>query len=133
MENKDTFNYTYSAKKQEEIKAIRKKYTEQPKEEDKIAKLRRLDSGVTKKATIVSLIVGILGALILGFGMSLIMSDLSDIMGFQQNMAIIIGVIVGVIGIIPVSVAYPLYNSIVKTERKKIAPEIIRLTDELLK
>lgn len=133
MENKDTFNYTYSAKKQEEIKAIRKKYTEQPKEEDKIAKLHRLDSGVTKKATIVSLIVGILGALILGFGMSLIMSDLSDIMGLQQNMAIIIGVIVGVIGIIPVSVAYPLYNSIVKTERKKIAPEIIRLTDELLK
>lgn len=133
MENKDTFNYTYSAKKQEEIKAIRKKYTEQPKEEDKIAKLRRLDAGVTKKATTVSLIVGILGALILGFGMSLIMSDLSDIMGLQQNMAIIIGVIVGVIGIIPVSVAYPLYNSIVKTERKKIAPEIIRLTDELLK
>lgn len=133
MENKDTFNYTYSAKKQEEIKAIRKKYTEQPKEEDKIAKLRRLDAGVTKKATTVSLIVGILGALILGFGMSLIMSDLSDIMGLQQNIAIIIGVIVGIIGIIPVSVAYPLYNSIVKTERKKIAPEIIRLTDELLK
>ena len=43
------------------------------------------------------------------------------------------GIIVGVIGIIMVSAAYPLYNNVTKKERKKVAPEIIRLTDEQMK
>ena len=66
MENKEkeTFNYTYSAKEQDEIKAIRKKYAVQEQTEDKMAQLRRLDDAVTQKATTVSLVFGIIGALI---------------------------------------------------------------------
>lgn len=60
MENKETFNYSYSAKEQEEIKAIRKKYTVQEQTEDKMAQLRRLDAAVTQKATTVSLVFGII-------------------------------------------------------------------------
>ena len=45
----------------------------------------------------------------------------------------LIGILIGIIGIVLVSVAYPIYNSIIKKEREKIAPEIIRLTDELMK
>lgn len=134
MENKgkETFNYTYSAKEQEEIKAIRKKYAA-PEEKDKMSQLRRLDAGVTQKATTVSLVIGIIGALILGFGMSLAMSDLSEILGYYENMAILIGIIIGVVGIVLVCCAYPVYNRIVRKEREKIAPEILRLTDELMK
>ena len=59
MENKESFNYTYSAKEQEEIKAIRKKYAVQEQTEDKMVLLRRLDAGVYSKATTVALVVGI--------------------------------------------------------------------------
>ncbi len=131
--NKDGFNYTYSAKEQEEIKAIREKYFPAEESEDKMTQLRRLDRSVTQKATVVSLIFGTIGALILGFGMSLFMSNLGDILGVSGSVAILIGIIVGIVGIILVCVAYPLYNRIARKAREKIAPEIIRLTDELLK
>lgn len=135
MENKEkeTFNYTYSAKEQEEIKAIRKKYAAPEQAEDKMAQLRRLDAAVTQKATSVSLVFGVIGALILGMGMSLAMTDIGKIIGLLGGMAMLIGILIGIVGIVLVSVAYPIYNSIIKKEREKIAPEIIRLTDELMK
>lgn len=135
MDNKDkeSFNYTYSAKEQEEIKAIRKKYAAPEETEDKMAQLRRLDASVTQKASIYSLVVGVIGALILGFGMSLAMTDLGEILGSHRGMAMLLGIIIGIVGIVLVCVAYPIYNRTVQKEREKIAPEIIRLTDELMK
>lgn len=131
MENKKTFHYTYSAKQQEEIKAIRKKY-EQPHQEDKMTQLRRLDGAVSQKATRVSLTVGILGLLIMGFGMSLLMSDLKEILVGYGYLYIAVGLTAGLSGMAIVSCAYPLYNRIIRKEREKIAPEILRLTDELM-
>ena len=133
MENKEkeTFQYTYSAKEQKEIQNIRKKYV--APEEDKMERLRRLDAGVTRKATTVALVPGIIGVLLLGFGMSLVMSDLSRMIGFNQNMAMLLGIIVGIIGIVLVCSAYPWYNHVTRKERAKIAPEILRLTEELMK
>lgn len=135
MENKekDTFNYTYSAKEQEEIKAIRKKYAAPEQAEDKMAQLRRLDAAVTQKATSVSLVFGVIGALILGMGMSLAMTDIGKIIGLLGGMAMLVGILIGIVGIMLVCMAYPIYNCIIKKERKRIAPEIIRLTDELMK
>lgn len=133
MDNKETFNYTYSAKEQEEIKAIRKKYVASEQTEDKMAQLRRLDAGVTQKATIVSIVFGVIGALVLGSGMSLAMTDIGKLVGLDSGKAMLAGVVIGVIGIVLVCLAYPLYNSTLKKERKTIAPEIIRLTDELMK
>lgn len=123
MENKETFSYTYSAKQQEEIKKIREKYA--PKEADKMEQLRRLDESVTRKGTVISLIVGIIGALVMGFGMSCCM--------VWADTLFVLGIIVGIVGIALVCTAYPIYNFVVKKERAKIAPEIIRLTDELMK
>ena len=133
MENKEkeTFNYTYSAKEQEEIKAIRKKYAVPEETEDKMAQLRRLDAGVYSKATTAALVVGIIGALIMGIGMSLVMTEIGAFLGTALAMVVDIGL--GVIGIILVCLAYPLYNRTLKKEREKIAPEILRLTDELMK
>ena len=95
--------------------------------------LRRLDAGVTKKATSAALGPGIIGTLLLGLGMSLAMSDFSEILGMQQGIGMAVGIIVGMIGIVLVSLAYPIYNRVIKKEREKIAPEILRLTDELMK
>lgn len=121
MEN-DTFKFTYSAKQQEEIKNIRKKYA--APEEDKMEQLRRLDRSVTSKANTVSLIVGILGTLIMGFGMCCVL-EWADTLLFP-------GIVIGVVGIVILSLAYPLYNAVVKKERARVAPEILRLTDELM-
>ena len=124
-EKRETFNYTYSAAQQQEIKRIREKYTPpaHAKSEDKMERLRRLDASVTKSGTVVSLIVGIIGALIMGTGMSCVM-----VWG-----VLVPGIIVGVVGIIGVIAAYPIYSSITKKQREKLAPEIMRLSDELMK
>ena len=131
--DKNTFHYTYSAKEQEEIKAIRKKYVASEEEEDKIALLRRLDVGVTQKAQTISLVFGVIGTLILGCGMSLSMTDFGEILGAYKETAMLLGIIIGIVGIALLCSAYPMYNRIVKKEREKIAPEILRLTDELMK
>ncbi len=127
------FTYTYSAKEQAELRKIREKYTAPTQSENKMEQLRRLDASVTQKATSVSLALGIIGALILGFGMSLAMTELGAIFGTERTVAMMVGIVIGIIGIILVCLAYPTYNRIVKKEREKIAPEIMRLTDELMK
>ncbi|MBE7066756.1 MAG: hypothetical protein E7385_04300 [Ruminococcaceae bacterium] len=135
MENKESFSYTYSAAEQEEIKKIRSKYVSKDlcEKEDKIAYLRRLDNNVVQKATMLSLIVGVIGTLILGFGMSLFMTDLDKLLGKFENAALPIGVVIGIVGIIFICAAYPIYNRTLIKERAKIAPEIIHITDELMK
>ena len=124
-EKKETFTYTYSAKEQEEIKKIRGKYVPPTKEETSMEQLRRLDESATKGATVVSLIVGIVSALILGIGMSCIM--------VWGNELFFPGILIGVAGIVGVIAAYPIYTHMVKYKREKLAPEIMRLSDELMK
>lgn len=132
-QDQNGFSYTYSAREQAELKRIRDKYTAPTEAEDKMARLRRLDASVTNTAQAVALVFGIIGALMLGFGMSLIMTDFAEFLGFGETMAMVIGISVGIVGGILASLAYPIYNAIVKAKRKKLAPEIIRLTDELMK
>lgn len=126
MENKnesEVFSYTYSAKEQEEIKRLRKKYM--PKEADKMEQLRRLDRSVTRKGTAVSIVVGIIGALTLGIGLCCAM--------VWMGQWFVPGIVIGLVGIILISLAYPLFTRITQKEREKVAPEILRLTDELMK
>ena len=127
------FTYTYSAKEQAALKEIREKYTPPTEVEDKMARLRRLDASVTNTAQVVALALGVIGTLTLGFGMSLIMTDLAETLSFSKYTAMIVGIVIGFIGGILASLAYPAYNLIVKEKRKKLAPEIIRLADELMK
>lgn len=122
-ENGSTFNYTYSAKEQEELKRIRQKYA--PQEEDKMELLRRLDRSVTEKGTVISMILGVIGTLIMGLGMSLAM--------VWQGIWFIPGIVIGLTGIGILAAAYPVYNHVTRKERERIAPEILRLTDELMK
>ena len=132
-QEKSGFSYVYSAKEQAELKKIREKYTPPTETEDKMARLRRLDAGVTQTAQTVSLILGIVGVLILGFGMSLFMTELSDILGAHSDKAMPVGIVIGIVGGVIASLAYPIYNAIVRARRKKLAPEILRLIDELTK
>ena len=127
MEN-HSFEYTYCAQRQQEVEKIRKAYL--PKEEDKMEQLRRLHAIPTQKAQAASIAVGVIGALILGTGMSLCMTELGAVLG---HLAMMIGILVGILGLVMVALAYPLYNRVLKKERQRIAPEILRLSEELLK
>lgn len=134
MDNKNQghngFSYTYSAKEQAEIMKIREKYTPAAETEDKMEQLRRLDANVSNTAQATAIAVGITGTLAFGLGMSLCMSKLGELLG---DVALVCGIITGIVGCIIASLAYPTYNLIIKHKRKKIAPQIIRLTDELMK
>lgn len=120
-QNEETFEYRYSAKQQEEIEAIRRKYL--PKEEDKMEQLRQMDKRVSRKGTIISIIIGVIGCLLLGIGMCCTME--------WAGRWFVPGIIIGVIGIVMIALPYPLYERITKKERKKIAPLILKLADEL--
>ena len=121
-QNNKGFSYTYSATQKKEVENIRKKYL--PEEDDKLARLKKLDNGVQRKGTAVSLILGVIGSLILGVGMCCIL---------LWTAFFVLGIGVGTVGIGVLSLAYPAYKWITERERKRIAPEIIRLSDELLK
>lgn len=127
MEHNQSFAYTYSAEQRSEVEAIRRKYL--PKEEDKMEQLRRLHASATQKAQSASVTLGVVGALVLGTGMSLCMTRLGAALGY---FAMVLGILVGLCGLIMVALAYPLYNRTLKKERERIAPEILRLSDELL-
>ena len=128
MENKEGFSFTYSAQQQREVEEIRKKYL--PKEADKMQMLRKLHAVPTQKAQAASLIVGVIGALIMGTGMSLVMTDMGAALG---SFAVVLGILAGLVGMVLVALAYPVYNRVLSKERARIAPEILRLTDELMK
>ncbi len=121
MEKNETFEYSYSAKQQEEIENIRKKYL--PKTEDKMEQLRKLDKSVTQKGTILSLILGIVGALILGVGMSCCL---------EWEMYVE-GSLIGIVGIAILMTAYPVYKFVSNKEKERLAPKILRLSEELAK
>ena len=126
MEN-NSFEYTYSAHRQHEVEEIRKQYL--PKEEDKMEELRRLHAIPTQKAQAASLAVGVIGALILGTGMSLCMTELSSILG---GMAMFVGIPVGIAGMALVALAYPVYKRVLRKHRARIAPKVLKLADELM-
>lgn len=134
MDNKDeTFQYTYSAAQQQEIKRIRSKYA--PPEENKMEELRRLDRSATQKAQVWALCLGVIGALLLGTGMSLAMTDLGTLLGTYwngHNIAMPAGIAIGIAGLVLAALAYPLYTRILKRERRRIAPRILHLTNELM-
>ena len=123
MDNEKTFEYTYSAKQQEEIEAIKKKYM--PIQEDKMETLRRLDRSVERPGTIWGIVIGILGCLIMGGGMSICLEAPDKWMA--------VGIILGVIGMMVMAIAYPVYKFITKKRKELLAPQILALTEELSK
>lgn len=117
----NTFEYTYSAPKQAEIKKIREKYLPKEATEDKLEQLRRLDRSAERPGQIAALSLGIVGVLIFGTGMCCVML-------WSQ---FLIGILAGIAGIAVLGAAYPVYKRINEKQRRKVAPLILKLTEEL--
>ena len=121
MNNENTFSYTYSAKENQEVQSIRKKYL--PQEESKLDELKRLDSMVQSSGVMEALCAGIGGALIFGLGMCLAM----EVIGHM----VWLGVIMGLIGMTGMLFAYPVYRKFFAKAKEQYTPRILQLTEEL--
>lgn len=125
MENKEKFTYTYSAPteaERREIESIRRQYKPDEKVPSKVERLRQLHSKVVGRANAWAIILGVIGTLIFGLGMSMTL-EFGELAG---------GIIVAAIGIIPIAVAFPVYKAVMKAGQKKYGEEILKLSDELL-
>ena len=108
--------------KKKEIEEIRTKYL--PKTENKLDKIRKLDESATRKATIQSIVVGLISSLIFGFGLCCVL--------VWKDSQFIQGIIIGIVGLCGMLLAFPLYSHILKVQRNKISEKIISLSDELI-
>lgn len=125
MKDNEKFNFTYSAptkSEREEIEDIRKNYLPKAKEDSKLIRLKKLDGMVKDIPMALSLSVGIIGTLIFGLGLTMIL----------EWKIIVFGVIVSILGIIPVALAYFVYKKILHKLTEKHREEILKLSEELL-
>ena len=123
MEKEKTFEYTYSAERQKEVEAIRRKY--EPKVEDKMEQLRKLDRDAEKPATIAAIVVGVVGILVFGGGLSLAL--------VWTDTLLAVGILLGVVGIGIMAAALPVHKIVTKKQREKIAPQVLALSEELMR
>lgn len=108
---------------------IRAQYVE--KQSSELDELRALDRKVKRPAILFAYVFGILGAIVLGVGMSFAMTDLAKTIGIAGN-PMLLGSIIGDVGLVMALVNYPIYAAIVKSRKKKYAPEILALSDKIV-
>ncbi len=111
------------------VQKIRTQYTQ--KEHTELDVLKELDKKVKSPANTFAYVFGSVSALVLGSGMSLIMTDISETIG--MNSPIVPGLVIGVIGMVMAIVNYPIYKRFLDSRRKKYANEIIALSDKIMK
>ena len=119
------FNFRYTAPTEEErkeIDSIRRQYSPQEQTETKLERLRRLDSLVKNTAIIWSLVLGVFGCLIFGIGLTMVL----------EWSILLWGIVLMVIGSVPMALAYPVYKSVLNKGKAKYGDEILRLSEELL-
>ena len=111
------------------VQKIRTQYTE--KQHTELDELRALDRKVKMPANAFAYSFGAVSALIMGSGMSLIMTDIGQTIGMASPMTP--GIVIGLVGMVMAIVNYPIYNGILTRRRKKYAQQIIALSDRLTK
>lgn len=110
------------------IQKIRTQYTE--KEHTGLDELKELDTKVKRPANVFAYIFGSIGAIIMGCGMSLVMTDIAEMVGIADPM--LYGIIIGIVGLFMAIINYPIYKGILGSRRKKYAEKIIALSDKIM-
>lgn len=111
------------------VQKIRTQYTE--KEHTQLDALRELDAKVKRPANVFAYIFGSISAIIMGCGMSLVMTDIGSMIGMTNTM--IPGIVIGVVGMAMALINYPMYNGILNSRKKKYADQIMKLSDKIMK
>lgn len=124
MSQEGIFCYKYSAKDNKEVQEIRKKYL--PQGENKLEELRRLDQMVQNSGMIEALCTGIGGLMVFGLGMCMAMQVLGN-----GILMVVLGVLLGIIGMVSMVAAYPIYRSVYNRTKEQHTPRILELFEEL--
>ena len=126
MKNKNDFEYTYTAptpEERKEIENIRNHYMNPTYSPTKLDELRKLDNKVKTLPVIISLVLGICGTLIFGLGLTMIL----------EWILYVWGTVVCIVGLVPMILAYPLFQQQSKKLKNNYSDQIIKLSEELLK
>ena len=111
------------------VEKIRTQYME--KESTELDALRELDAKVKRPANVFAYVFGSISAIVMGCGMSLVMTDIGTTLGIPYTMAL--GIVIGIIGMFAAIINYPVYKKILGSRRKKYADEIITLSNKIMK
>ena len=110
------------------VQKIRTQYTE--KQHTELDALKELDAKVKRPANVFAYTYGSIGAVVMGAGMSLVMTEIGTIIGLAN--AMIPGIVIGIVGIGMALSTYPIYKKILAARKKKFAPEILALSDKIV-
>ena len=111
------------------VEKIRSQYTEQ--EHTELDALKALDAKVKKPANVFGYTYGSIGAIVMGSGMSLVMTDIGAKIGMTATM--VPGIVVGVVGLAMSCTTYPIYKKILNSRKKKYTHQIMELSDRITK
>ena len=111
------------------VQKIRTQYTE--KQHTELDALKALDAKVKKPANVFAYTYGSIGAIVMGAGMSLVMTDIGTMIGLAATM--VPGILIGIAGMGMALTTYPIYKKILSSRKKKYADKILELSDRLMK
>ena len=110
------------------VQKIRTQYTE--KQHTELDELKALDAKVKKPANTFGYTYGSVSAIVMGTGMSLVMTDIGSVVGLAS--AMVPGIAIGVVGMGMALTTYPIYKRILNSRKKKYAPEIMALSEKIM-
>ncbi len=111
------------------VEKIRSQYTEQ--EHTELEALKALDAKVKKPANVFGYTYGSLGTIVMGAGMSLVMTDIGSLLGMTKTL--LPGIVVGVVGLVMALTTYPIHKKILTSRKKKYAGKIMELSERVMK
>ena len=110
------------------VQKIRTQYTE--KEHDQLDALRELDAKVKRPANVFAYVFGSVSAIVMGSGMSLVMTEIGSYIGMSSTM--VPGIVIGIIGMLMALVNYPIYKRVLSSRKNKYAQQIMELSDKII-
>ena len=110
------------------VQKIRTQYT--GKQHTELEALKALDAKVKKPGKVFGFVYGSIGAIVMGSGMSLVMTDIGTVLGLTETL--IPGIAVGAVGLAMVLTTYPICRKILNSRKKKFAPQIMELSGKLM-
>ena len=111
------------------VQKIRTQYTE--KQHTELDALKTLDAKVKRPANVFAYTYGSVSAIVMGAGMSLVMTEIGATIGLAS--AMVPGIIIGVVGMGMALITYPIYRKMLNARKKKYAPEILKLSEKIMK
>ena len=110
------------------VQQIRAQYTE--KKHTQLDALKELDKKVKRPANVFAYVFGSISAIIMGSGMSLVMTDIGQMLGMENTM--VLGIVIGVVGMLLAIINYPVYKKMLASRKDKYAAQIVELSEKIM-